>query len=102
MLHLGLEADIVTRQLLMQPVGLVERPPGRGRLRPRPLRLDAKTAGVGNKPVIVMTSPEQSGLPGQHLGYKREDSGKEKARLKIWPNCYTVGPNLGGYTQWVR
>ena len=64
-LHLGLKAALVTRQLLMQPVGLVERPPSRGRLRPRLRRLDAKTAGVGNetvgisnKPVIVMTSPE--------------------------------------------
>ena len=47
-LHLGLEAALVTRQLLMQPVGLVERPLSRGRLRPRLRRLDAKTAGVGN------------------------------------------------------
>ena len=43
-LHLGLEAALVTHQLLMQPVG----PSGRGRLRPRLRRLDAKTAGIGN------------------------------------------------------
>ena len=47
-LHLGLEAALVTRQLLMQPVGLVKRPLGRGRLLPRLRRLDAKMAGVGN------------------------------------------------------
>ena len=33
---------------------------------------------------------------------KRWTQQKKKARLQIWPNCYTVGPNLGGYTQWVR
>ena len=63
-LHLGLEAALVTRQLLMQPVGLVERPPSRGRLRPRLRHLDAKTAGVGNEPVVVMTGPEQMSPPG--------------------------------------
>ena len=31
-LHLGLEEALVTRQLLMQPVGLIERPSSRGRL----------------------------------------------------------------------
>ena len=63
-LHLDLEAALVTRQMLMQPVGLIERPPSRGRLRPRLRRLDAKTAGVGNEPVVVMTGPEQTSPPG--------------------------------------
>ena len=63
---------LVTRQLLMLLVGLVERPPGRGRLRPRLCRLDAKTAGVDNEPVIVMTSPEQTSPPGQHLGCEKQ------------------------------
>ena len=62
-LHLGLEAALVTRQLLMQPVGLVERPPSRGRLRPRLRRLDAKTDGIGIKPVVIMIGLEQLGPP---------------------------------------
>ena len=61
----------MTRQQLLQLVGLVKRPSGRGRLRPRMRHLGTKTAGVGNKPVLVMTSPEQPSLPGQHLGYKK-------------------------------
>ena len=56
--HIGLKAALVTRQLLVQPVGLVKIPLGRGRLRPRLRRLGAKTAGVGNEPVVVMTGPE--------------------------------------------
>ena len=93
----------MTRQLFVQLVGLIKRSSGRGRLRPRLRRLDAKTAGVGNEPVVVMTGPEQTSPSGQHLGCEKEGlSRRKKARLKIWPNCYTVGPNLGGYTQWVR
>ena len=78
--HLGLEAALVTRQLLMQLVGLVERPPGRGRLRPRLRHLDAKTAGVDNKPVIVMTGPEQTSPPGQHLGYEKEGFSERESK----------------------
>ena len=78
-LHLGLEAALVTRQLLMHPVGLVKRPPGHGHLHPRLRRLDAKTASVGNEPVIVMAGPEQTSPPGQHLGCKEEEfSGRKK------------------------
>jgi len=85
-LHLGLEAALVTRQLLMQPVGLVERPPSRGRLRPRLRRLDAKTAGVGNEPVVVMTGPEQTSPPGQHLGCEKEGlSRRKKQDLRFGP-----------------
>ena len=43
-LNLGLEVALVTRQLLVQPAGLLKRPPSRGRLRPRLRRLNAKTA----------------------------------------------------------
>ena len=68
----------MTRQLLVQPVGLVKRPPGRGRLRLRLRRLDAETAGISNKPVIVMTSPEQPGPPRQHLGCKEEEFSRRK------------------------
>lgn len=71
-LHLCLETALVTRQLLMQPVGLIKRPSGRGRHCPRVRHLDAKTAGVGNEPVIVMTGPEQTSPLGQHLGYKEQ------------------------------
>ena len=85
-LHLGLEAALVTRQLLMQPVGLVERPPSRARLRPRLRRLDAKTAGVGNEPVVVMTGPEQTSPPGQHLGCEKEGlSRRKKQDLRFRP-----------------
>ena len=59
-------------------------------------------AGIVNKTIIMMTSPEQKSPPEQHLTAKKKDSTNEKERLKIWPNYYTVGPNLGGYTQWVR
>ena len=79
-LHLSLKAALVARQLLMQPVGLVERPPSRGRLRPRLRRLDAKTAGVGNEPVVVMTGPEQTSPPGQHLGYEKEGLSRRKSK----------------------
>ena len=68
----------MTRQLLVQPVSLVKRPPGRGRLRPRLRRLDIKTAGISNEPVIVMTGPEQPGPPRQHLGCKEEELNKKK------------------------
>ena len=102
-LHLGFEASLMARQLLSQMVGLVKQPPGRRRLLPRLRHLGAKAAGVSDKTIIVMTSPEQPGLPTQHLGCKeKEFSRRKKTKLKIWPNCYTVGPNLGGYTQWVR
>ena len=70
----------MTRQLLMQPVGLVERPPSRGRLRPRLRRLDAKTAGVGNEPVIVMTGPEQTSLQDRTLAAKKKDSAEAKSK----------------------
>ena len=66
----------MTRQLLMQPVGLIKRPPGRGCLRPRLRRLNAKTAGVGNEPVIVMTGPEQTSPPGQRLVCEEEGFSK--------------------------
>ena len=87
----------------MQPVGLPKGPLGRGCLRTRLRRRDAKTAGISNKPVVMMTGLEQPGPSRQHLGCKEELSRKKnKTRPKIWPNYYTVGPNLGGYTQWVR
>ena len=92
----------MTRQLLMQPVGLIKRPSGRGRVSPRLRRLDAKAAGISNKPIVMMTGPKQLGPPRLHLAAKKKSSAEEKERLKIWPNYYVVGPNLGGYTQWVR
>ena len=85
-LYLGLKAALVTRQLLMQPVGLVKIPSGRGRLRSRLRRLDAKTAGVGNEPVVMMTGPEQPGPPRQHLGCKKKSSAEEKRQdLRFGP-----------------
>ena len=81
-LHLYLEAALVARKLLPQPAGFVERPPGRGRLRLRLRRLDAETAGISNKPVIVMTSPEQPGPPRQHLGCEEEELSRKKEKDK--------------------
>ena len=52
-LHLGLEMALVACQLLLQPAGFVERPPGRHRLLLRLFHLGSKAAGIGNKPVIV-------------------------------------------------
>ena len=92
----------MTRQLLMQPVGLIKRPPSRGRLRPLLRRLDAKTAGVGNKPVIVMTARSRRVRQGSTSAAKKKSSTNMKTRLKIRTNYYVVGPNLGCYTQWVR
>ena len=79
-LHLGLEAALMTRQPLPLLVGLVKRPLGHGRLRPRLRRLGAKAAGVSNKPVIVMTSLEQPSLPGQQLGSKEERFSKGESK----------------------
>ena len=80
-LHLGLKAALVTRQLLMQPVGLVKRSSGSGRLRPCLRCLDAKAAGFSNKPVVMMTGLEQLGPPRQHLGCKKKSSIEEKEKV---------------------
>ena len=72
----------MTRQLLVQPVGLVKRPSGHGRLRPRLCRLDTETAIISNKPVIMMTSPEQPGPPRQHLGYEEKELSRKKEKDK--------------------
>ena len=81
-LHLGLEAALVTRRLLMQLVGLVKRPLSRGRLRPRLRRLGAKTAGVDNEPVVVMTGQMQPDPPRQHLGCKEEEFSRRRKNDK--------------------
>ena len=84
--ELHLEAVLVTCQLLMQPVGLIKRPSGRGRLRPRLRRLDAKTAGVGNEPVVMMTGPKQTSPPGQHLDCEKEGLSRRKEQdLRFGP-----------------
>jgi hypothetical protein len=52
--------------------------------------------------LVCLQKPVVDANPESIQILKEEQVNTRQDYLKIRPNCYAVGPNLGGYTQWVR